>query len=84
MLDPPLAWRKSEGAANRDADDGVEPDGGPCTDTVRQVEEDERRSDEAEGELGDEPGEDVVETLVGECFAAVGGQEERSEEAAGI
>jgi hypothetical protein len=34
--------------------------------------------------LGDEPREDVVETLVGERFAAIGGQEERSEEAAGV
>jgi hypothetical protein len=35
VLDPSLAGRQSESAADRDADDGIEPDGGPCTDTVR-------------------------------------------------
>ena len=35
MLDPPLAGRKGESAADRDTDDGVEPDGGPCADAIR-------------------------------------------------
>jgi hypothetical protein len=83
-LQPALAGGEGESAGDADADDGVEPDCGPGADAIGEREQDERRGDEAEGELRDEPGEDVVVALCGEGFAAVGGEDEGAEEAAGV
>lgn len=71
-LQPALARRESERAGDADADDGVEPDCGPRAETIGQGEQEERRGDEAECKLCDEPGEDVVVALDWERFAAIG------------
>lgn len=47
-------------------------------------EEDEGRGGEGEGELGHEPGEDVVVGFVFGGFGAVRGEDEGAEEAAGV
>ena len=71
-LQPALAGGKGERAGDADADDGVEPDCSPGPETIRQGEQEERRGNEAESELCDEPGEDVVVALGWEWFGAVG------------
>jgi hypothetical protein len=70
-LQPSLTGGEGEGAGDADADYGVEPDRGPGADAIGESEENERCCDEAEGELCDEPGEDVVVALCREGFGAV-------------
>lgn len=72
MLQPALAGREREGSADTNTNDCVEPHRGPGADAIGEREENEGCGDEAEGELRDEPGEDVVVAFCWEGFAAVG------------
>ena len=79
-----LGWGSEERHGNGYADDGVEVDVRPEAQRVLEVEDDEGRGAEAEGELRGEVAGEVVVDLVAGAFFAVGRREEGPDVAAEI
>jgi hypothetical protein len=78
-LQVPLRRASEESHARRRADDGVEVHPRPGLDGSGEAKDEERGDDEGEGELRDEPGEDVVVSFRGQGFLSCRVEEEGAE-----